>query len=186
MRNHFQNNLYKIHLGKNGSQETLCARCEVRFFTFLYRVDHFLQVGCFWLGSCSWRPHLSRRVAAVDRKAVYSWSNLSIQKWKSFIFKMGIYIFWFSNSPVSSQHPAMFDYKVNPWLLSLPASLRWIWYRFTIMSKSHLLCFFINFRGWHLQQGQTSADLGRHSFGNSQPWTVDPPKILREVWRCLC
>lgn len=91
----------------------LCAWCEVRFFTFLCRVDHFLQVGCFWLGSYCWRPHRSRRVAAVDRKAVYSWSNLSIQKWKSFIFKMGISIFWFSNSPVSSQHPAMFDYQVN-------------------------------------------------------------------------
>lgn len=71
----------------------LCAWCEVRFFTFLCRVDHFLQVGCFWLGSYCWRPHRSRRVAAVDRKAVYSWSNLSIQKWKSFIFKMGISIF---------------------------------------------------------------------------------------------
>lgn len=44
MRNHFQNNLYKIHLGKNGSQETLCARCGFLRFCAMWIIFWKLDV----------------------------------------------------------------------------------------------------------------------------------------------
>ncbi len=92
-------------LWKKNSRNThlhLCARHQVSIFRFLCHVDHFLASVSWMLlvGGLShkpgtviktWRPHRSWRVAAVDRKAVFSCSNLSIQKWKSFKMK-SIYV----------------------------------------------------------------------------------------------